>query len=546
MRGRRRRSTYRLGRRPRGLRGAGRPRARRAADRRPRRHRRVVAVPARRASGPLPADRIRQPRSGADADARSSGHRGGDGRRRRRGPRGARHPVRPRGGLLGRQHHRPGAGAAPPRAGRRARHGHPPAARPQGRRADPRRPLRGAGGGGPPALPGGPRRVERPRGQVLARGRGTELIWPGSDIQEGSQMAATETAAAARDALVERLFEGVLGMTDVYTVYMGDRLGIYGVLAEGKDSEEEIAEATSINRRYLREWLEQQAVTGIIEVDDPSRPPEERRYRLPEGYHEVLVDRDSPAYMAAFARMMAGIARPLPRVLEAFRSGAGIPYADFDPDFLEGQGEMNRVQFVNFLASDWMPGLPDVHERLQSGGRVADVACGTGWSTIALARAYPQAEVHGLDLDEASIELASENAAREGMDVPFEVRDAADPGLSGRYDLVTCFEAVHDMARPVDSLRGMRSLLADGGVLLIADERVAEEFTAPGDEVERVMYGFSVFHCLAVGREEQPSAATGTAMRVGTLRGYAEEAGFARFEVLPIENDFWRFYRLEG
>src|ERR671915_168749 len=419
MRGRRRRSTYRLGRRPRGLRGAGRPRARRAADRRPRRHRRVVAVPARRASGPLPADRVRQPRSGPDADARSSGHSGGDGRRRRRGPRGARHPVRPRGGPLGRQHHPPGAGAAPPRAGRqpgaseplagvrhlrplvgalrpppagngaerarvprgllpldlhgagaqrrhrrpvhragarlptqagdrgrarlprrvrrprherppardrrtdaragrRARHGHPPAARRQGRRADPRRPLRGAGGGGPPALPGGPRRVERPRGQVLARGRGTELIWPGSDIQEGSQMAATETAAAARDALVERLFEGVLGMTDVYTVYMGDRLGIYGVLAEGKDSEEEIAEATSINRRYLREWLEQQAVTGIIEVDDPSRPPEERRYRLPEGYHEVLVDRDSPAYMAAFARMMAGIARPLPRVLEAF------------------------------------------------------------------------------------------------------------------------------------------------------------------------------------------------------------------------------------
>jgi SAM-dependent methyltransferase len=260
----------------------------------------------------------------------------------------------------------------------------------------------------------------------------------------------------------------------------------------------------------------------------------------------VLVDGDSPSYMAAFARMMAGIVRPLPQVIEAFRTGEGVPYTDYDADFLEGQGEMNRVQFVNSLASEWMPALPDVHDRLQGGGRVADVACGTGWSTIALARAYPNAEVHGLDLDEASIELARANAAREGIDLSFEVRDAADPGLSGRYDLVTCFEAVHDMARPVDSLRGMRSLLADGGVLLIADERVADEFTAPGDEVERVMYGFSVFHCLAVGREEQPSAATGTAMRVGTLRGYAEEAGFTRFEVLPIENDFWRFYRLEG
>ena len=174
------------------------------------------------------------------------------------------------------------------------------------------------------------------------------------------------------------------------------------------------------------------------------------------------------------------------------------------------------------------------------------MACGTGWSTIALARAYPHAEVHGLDLDEASTELARANAAQEGMEIPFEVRDAADPRLSGRYDLVTCFEAIHDMARPVDSLRGMRSLLAESGVLLIADERVAEQFTAPGDEIERVMYGFSLFHCLAVGLEEQPSAATGTAMRPDTLREYAEGAGFRRFEILPIENDFWRFYRLEG
>jgi SAM-dependent methyltransferase len=352
-------------------------------------------------------------------------------------------------------------------------------------------------------------------------------------------MAATDTAAA-RDALVERLFDAVLGMTDVYTVYLGDRLGLYRALAEGNATEAEIASATGTDRRYLREWLEQQ------EVDDASKPEDERRYRLPDGYAEVLVDRDSTSYMAAFARMMAGIVRPLPQVIDAFRTGAGVPYADFDADFLEGQGDMNRVQFVNSLASDWMPGLPDVHERLQAGGQVADVACGTGWSTIALARAYPNAAVHGLDLDEASIRLARENAEQEGMDIPFEVRDAADPGLSGRYDLVTCFEAVHDMARPVESLRGMRSLLADGGVLLIADERVADRFTAPGDEVERVMYGFSVFHCLAVGLEEQPSAATGTAMRADTLRRYAEGAGFTRFEVLPIENDFWRFYRLEG
>lgn len=355
----------------------------------------------------------------------------------------------------------------------------------------------------------------------------------------------TASSASARDALVERLFEGVLGMIDVHTVYMADRLGVYEALAGGGASEEEIAAATKTDRRYLRELLEQQAVTGLIEVDNASKPPEERRYRLPDGHAEVLIDRDSPSYMTAFARMMAGLVRPLPRVLDAFHGGEGVPYTAFDADFLEGQGEMNRVQFVNSLAGEWMPALPDVHERLVAGGRIADVGCGTGFSTIAFARAYPNAEVHGLDLDAASVELARANAEREGMEIRFEARDAADPGLGGRYDLVACFEAVHDMAQPVEALRGMRSLLNDDGVLLIGDERVADRFTAPGDEVERVMYGFSVFHCLAVGREEQPSAATGTAMRADTLRRYAGDAGFTRFEILPIENDFWRFYRLE-
>ena len=112
--------------------------------------------------------------------------------------------------------------------------------------------------------------------------------------------------------------------------------------------------------------------------------------------------------------------------------------------------------------------------------------------------------------------------------VDFQVRDAADPELADRYDLVTVFEAVHDMAKPVEALRAIRGLLADGGVALVADERVADEFTAPGDDVERVMYGWSILHCLPVGRVEQPSAETGTAMRESTFRRYAEEAGSGR------------------
>jgi ubiquinone/menaquinone biosynthesis C-methylase UbiE len=350
-----------------------------------------------------------------------------------------------------------------------------------------------------------------------------------------------------RDALVERLFEAVLGFNDLHAVYIGDRLGLYEALAGGAETPPEVASAAGCDERYVREWLEHQAVGGILEVDDAGAEAGARRYRIPPGHDEVLLDRDSVNYMSAFARMMVGMVEPLPAVLEAFRSGKGVPYADYPADFVEGQGDMNRTQFVNLLASEWLAAMPDVDERLRSGSaRVADVACGTGWSSIAMAKGYPEVRVDGIDLDPASIEVARRAAESEGVTdrVDFMVRDAADPQLAGRYDLVTVFEAIHDMARPVDALRAMRGLLAEGGVALVADERVADEFTAPGDEVERVMYGWSILHCLPVGREEQPSAETGTAMRESTFRRYAEQAGFGNVEVVPIEHDFWRFYRL--
>ncbi|HET9324145.1 MAG TPA: methyltransferase [Gaiellaceae bacterium] len=358
-------------------------------------------------------------------------------------------------------------------------------------------------------------------------------------------MAAADTER--RDALVERLFQAVLGFNDLLAVYMGDRLGLYAALAGGAATPAEVAAATGCDERYVREWLEHQAVGDVLEVEDVSAEPGDRRYRIPPGHAEVLLDRDSVNYMAAFARMTVGTVEPLPQVLAAFRSGEGVPYSAYPADFLEGQGEMNRTQYINLLASEWLPALPDVEERLRSGSaRVADVACGTGWSSISIARAYPGVHVDGFDLDPESIMLARSAVAAEGLGerVDFQVRDAADPALAHRYDLVTVFEAIHDLAKPVEALAAIRDLLADGGVALVADEKVADVFTAPGDDVERVMYGWSILHCLPVGRVEQPSAETGTAMRESTFRRYAEEAGFSEVSVVPIAHDFWRFYRL--
>ncbi len=203
--------------------------------------------------------------------------------------------------------------------------------------------------------------------------------------------------------------------------------------------------------------------------------------------------------------------------------------------------------FVNQLA-DWLVSIPDLDARLraQPPARVADLACGTAWSSVAIARAYPEVIVDAIDADAESIEAA--HATVEGAGLADRVRpavhDASDPELGGRYDLVTIFEALHDMNHPVDALRAARNMLAEGGSVVIGDERVAERFTAPGDEIERFNYGWSVLHCLAVGMLDEDSAGTGTVIRPDTVRAYAKEAGFGQVEVLPIEHDFWRFYRL--
>jgi 2-polyprenyl-3-methyl-5-hydroxy-6-metoxy-1,4-benzoquinol methylase len=351
-----------------------------------------------------------------------------------------------------------------------------------------------------------------------------------------------------KDAFAGRLLSSLTGAFDIFSIYLGDRLGYYDALTAGPMTSAQLAARTSTHERYAREWLEQQATAGILTVDDPAAAPGARRFALPPGHAEVLTDRDSLDYMAPIARLFAGAVSPLARVLQAYRTGAGVPYADYGPDLIEGQGAINRAAFLQQLGSEWLPAMPDVHARLQARppARVADVGCGVGWSSIGVALAYPNARVDGFDLDASSIELARANARDAGVDgrVAFEVRDAADAALAGRYDLILACECVHDMSDPVGALRAMCGLASDGGAVLVVDERVAEELLGEGNDVEQIMYGWSVLHCLPAGMADQPSAATGTVMRPEALRRYASGAGFSAVDVLPVDNLFFRLYRL--
>ena len=351
-------------------------------------------------------------------------------------------------------------------------------------------------------------------------------------------------------SLVERLFTGGIAAMEALSIHIGTELGLYARLYDaGPSTVAEVARAAGIDERYAREWLEQQATAELIDVDDATHPAGVRRYSVNDVQAAVLVDPTSLAYLAPAGGFVVSFASVMPKLLDAYRTGGGVAYGDYGAEMRESQAAFNRPAFQSLLAGDWITnGIPDVHKRLsKSGVRILDAGCGLGWSTIALAQAYPGATVIGIDLDAPSIERARQNATEAGVDdrVTFEVADAVDPKYAGSFNAVFILEAVHDLSRPVEVLRALRNACAEDGTVIVMDERVADSFGAIGDPVERFMYAASVLHCLPAGMAEQPSAGTGTVMRVDTLRTYAADAGFTSLAVLPIEHDFFRFYRLE-
>lgn len=358
-----------------------------------------------------------------------------------------------------------------------------------------------------------------------------------------------QTEEGRRDALAGRLLGSFQGAADILAVYLGDRLGYYRALAaNGPATSVELAARTQTNERYAREWLEQQAATAVIDVDDVDKDAKERRYTLPGGHAEVLADADSLLYMPPLAQSFAAAARKTDELAGAYRTGGGVSWADFGPEMRESQAAFNKPLFLKQLAQEVIPAISDVHDRLLAdpAARVADIACGAGWSSVAIAKGYPKVRVDGFDLDGPSIDMARDNARKAGVAdrVRFEARDAGGVTLAERYDLVTIFEALHDMSQPVDVLRTARKILAPGGTVLVVDERTAERFTAPADDLDRLFYGFSILVCLPDGMSRQPSAGTGTVMRPSTLRGYAQGAGFRDIEILTPEPGLFRIYRL--
>ena len=366
-------------------------------------------------------------------------------------------------------------------------------------------------------------------------------------MSDTAVLTSSAPVAVSADAFADRMLGAALGWIETMSIHLGSQLGWYDALvSEGPLTAAELARHTSTAPRYAREWLEQQAACGIVEVVGAvDAAGDARRYALPAGAAEVLADRSSLAYTAPLARMLAAAGAQMPALVEAYRAGGGVSWEQLGVHAREAQADMNRPWL------DTVPSVfarhPHVHERLsRPGARIADVGMGEGWSSIALAKAYPQLRVDGFDVDAPSVEAARAHADEAGVAdrVRFHLEDAANLAAHGRYDAAFAFECLHDLPHPQAVLAAMNEATGDDGIVLIMDEAVGDEFTPNTESLDRAMYGFSLFVCLPDGLSHRPSAATGTVMRPSTLRRYAGEAGFAGVDVLEDDFGFWRFYEL--
>src|SRR5262245_20720926 len=274
---------------------------------------------------------------------------------------------------------------------------------------------------------------------------------------------------------VHRLIGAMTGAATTAMVAVGDQLGLYRALADGGPAtEDELAVRTGTAPRYLREWLSQQAAAGFVAYRES-----DGRYVLPAEAAAVLAHEASPAFLAGGTTITRGWFAGIDRLAQAFRTGNGIPWQEQDPAVFEGTERFFRPGYTANLTTEWIPALPGVADKLAAGGRVADVGCGHGVAAILLARAYPQASVHGYDFHGRSIQVARQHAGQAGLGgrIRFEPHDATNYPADG-FDLICLLDTLHDLGDPAAALAHARKALAPDGAVLIVEPNAADDYAA--------------------------------------------------------------------
>ncbi|WP_254544526.1 methyltransferase [Halomarina pelagica] len=307
---------------------------------------------------------------------------------------------------------------------------------------------------------------------------------------------------------------------------IGDELGLYAALADaGPLTSAGLAERTDTAERYVREWLRSQAAGGYVTYD-----PETDRYGLTEEQAAFLADESSPAFVPGAFQVATAAARIAPRLAEAFRTGEGVGWHEHDEGLFHGTERFFRPNYAANLVDDWIPALDGVEATLEGGGRVADVGCGYGASTILMAEAYPESTFVGVDYHEPSMEAARERAAEVGVDdrVTFEVATAASYD-GAEYDFVTMFDCLHDMGDPVGAAAHVRETLANDGAWMIVEPYASDLVEDNLTPVGRAFYSVSTLVCTPNSLDQEGEYALGAQAGEARIRDVVTGGGFTRF-----------------
>jgi len=335
-------------------------------------------------------------------------------------------------------------------------------------------------------------------------------------------MGATQ---AEVEEFVHKAFGDIAGALTASLVVIGDKLGLYRAMAgAGGLTSAELAAKTGTGERYVREWLSGQAASGYVTYDAATG-----RYTLPDAHAAALTDEDSPACVLGGFQGMTAAMKATPKVIDAFRQGGGVGWHEHDPELFAGTERFFRPGYLANLVASWIPALDGVAEKLAKGARVADVGCGHGASTIIMGKAFPRSTFVGFDYHQASIDAANERAQKDGIGghVSFEAATAKAYPAAG-YDLVTCFDCLHDMGDPEGAARHVRESLAPDGTFMLvepfANDRVEDNLNPVG----RVFYSVSTIVCTPASLSQEVGTALGAQAGEKRLTEILNRAGFSR------------------
>ena len=325
------------------------------------------------------------------------------------------------------------------------------------------------------------------------------------------------------EKLQGKVLSDIAGSLGLILAYMGDRLDLYSALVEiSPATSRELADSTGLAERYVREWLSANAAGGYIEYDAGAK-----KFSMTPEQAVIFAAEGHPHCMQGFFQAVVSAYLDEPKATAVFRSGEGVPWADHSSCLFCGTERFFRPMYAANLIDTWIPALEGVREKLKTGARVADVGCGHGSSTIIMAQAFPNSTIHGFDFHEPSIEHARARARDAGVasNTIFEVVPAKEYPGEG-YDLVTIFDALHDMGDPVGASAHILKSLADGGTFMLVEPSAGDSLEENLHPLGQIYYAFSTMICTPASKSQEVGLALGAQAGEKRLTEVLREGGF--------------------